>query len=45
MCPTETDPPLAKRSRDLSKEPIKYLFINAVYSSMKINGGLATVSV
>ena len=44
-CPTESDPPLAERTRDLSKESIKYLFIDGVCFSMQVDGGVETVSV
>ena len=44
-CPTESDPPLAERTRDLSKESIKYLFIDGVCFSMRIDGSVEMVSV
>lgn len=33
------------RSRDLSREPMKYLFVDGVYFSMRIDGSIETVSV
>jgi putative transposase len=44
-CPTESDPPLVERTRDLSKESIKYLFIDGVCFSMRVDGSVEMVSV